>query len=137
MLSGLIAKETVAGVLSIFYPEGLTGLFSPASALSMLVFIMTYTTCISTITATAKELSVKTAVLLSIFQIFSALLFCYLTYFLCMVIILYGYFYFFGCVIFIYILFLVISNLKNLKCRNCGKGCQHAGVCGRRKNYTK
>jgi ferrous iron transport protein B len=134
MLSGLIAKETVAGVLSILYPYGLEGMFSPASGLALLVFVMTYTTCISTITTTAKELNIKTAVLLAVFQLFSALLLCYLTYFLCMIIIKYGYFYLFGSICFIYIIYLVITNLKKLKCCQCGKGCQNERVCSKRNN---
>ena len=134
MLSGLIAKETVAGVLSILYPNGFEGMFSPASGLALLVFIMTYTTCISTITTTAKELNVKTAVLLAIFQLFSALLMCYLTYFLCMIILKYGYFYLLGSVCFIYIIYLVITNLKKLKCCRCGKGCHNERVCSKRNN---
>ena len=77
-LSGLIAKENVAGALAMFY-GGFP--YSAASAFAFAVFMLTCSPCISAIAATAKELGRKRAVLYALGQTVSALLLCYLIYF--------------------------------------------------------
>ena len=60
-VTGLIAKESVAGMLSVFYGEELSCAMSAVSALAFTVFIMTCAPCVSAIAAAAKELGWKTA----------------------------------------------------------------------------
>ncbi len=77
-LSGLVAKENVAGAIAMFY-----GAFpySGASAFSFAVFILTCSPCVSAIAATARELGARRAMLYAAGQTVSALLFSYAAYF--------------------------------------------------------
>ena len=77
-LSGLIAKENVAGAIAMFY-----GAFPypAASAFSFAIFMLTCSPCVSAIAATAREVGKKRAVLYAAAQTASALLLCYLVYF--------------------------------------------------------
>lgn len=77
-LSGLIAKENIAGLLSVFYGEFP---FSAASAFAFACFVLTCSPCVSAIAATARELGWKRALLYAAFQTGSALIFSYLVYF--------------------------------------------------------
>ena len=78
-ISGLIAKENVAGAIAMFY-----GAFPypPASAFAFSVFMLTCSPCVSAIAATARELGAGRALLYAAAQTLSALLACYLVYFL-------------------------------------------------------
>ncbi len=78
-LSGLVAKENVAGALNLFY-GGFP--YSFASAFAFAVFLLTCSPCVSAIAATAKEAGWKRALSYSLVQTASALLLSYLTYFL-------------------------------------------------------
>ncbi len=77
-LSGLVAKENVAGAIFLFF-----GVFPypPASAAALAVFVLTCSPCVSAIAATARELGARRALLYAAVQTGSALLLCYLTYF--------------------------------------------------------
>ncbi len=77
-LSGLIAKENVAGAIAMFYGNFP---FGAKSAFAFSVFILTCSPCVSAIAATAKELGKKRAALYALGQTCSALLLCYLVYF--------------------------------------------------------
>ncbi len=77
-LSGLIAKENVAGLLAVFY-GGFP--YSGASAFAFACFILTCSPCVSAIAATAKEVGIKRAILYALFQTGSALIFSYLVYY--------------------------------------------------------
>jgi ferrous iron transport protein B len=79
LLSGLIAKENVAGLLAVFYPNGLS--VSVYSAFSLAVFVLYCSPCISAIAAAARELGVKRAVLNAVLQTISALLMAYMMYY--------------------------------------------------------
>ncbi len=77
-LSGLIAKENVAGALSMLlggFPYG------GASGCAFSVFMLTCSPCISAIAAAAREIGMGRAALLAALQTVSALLLCYLVYF--------------------------------------------------------
>lgn len=77
-LSGLIAKENIVGALAMFYggfPYG------AASAFAFSVFVLTCSPCVSAISATARELGWKRALLYAALQTGSALLCCYVAYF--------------------------------------------------------
>ncbi len=78
-LSGIIAKENVAGAITMFFGEFPYG-FESAAAFA--VFMLTCSPCVSAVAATARELGWKRALLYAAFQTASALLMSYLTYFL-------------------------------------------------------
>lgn len=78
-LSGLVAKENVAGALAMLcggFPYG------AASAFAFAVFVLTCSPCVSAIAATARELGWKRALLYALFQTVSALLLSYVACFL-------------------------------------------------------
>ncbi|MDE5897640.1 MAG: hypothetical protein K2H43_07485, partial [Clostridia bacterium] len=77
-LSGLIAKENVAGALAMFY-GGFP--YSAASGFAFAVFMLACSPCVSAIAATAREAGWKRALLYAVCQTVSALLLSYLTYF--------------------------------------------------------
>ncbi len=78
-LSGLIAKENVAGALGMFY-GGFP--YSAASAFSFAVFLLACSPCVSAIAASARELGWRSALLNALLQTVSALLLSYAVYFL-------------------------------------------------------
>lgn len=77
-ISGLIAKENVAGALALFY-GGFP--YSAASAFAFAVFMLTCSPCVSAITASAREVGWKRALLYAAVQTGSALLLSYVVYF--------------------------------------------------------
>ncbi len=77
-LSGLIAKENVAGAIALLYG---TFPYAGASAFSFAVFILACSPCVSAISASARELGWKRAALYALGQTVSALLLCYAVYF--------------------------------------------------------
>lgn len=78
-LSGIVAKENVAGTLALFYPD-LSAVFTPASAAAFLVFLMTCAPCCSAIAASAREAGARFALLAAAAQTFLAFAFGYLTF---------------------------------------------------------
>ena len=79
-LSGLIAKENVAGALAMFY-GGFP--YSAASAFAFAVFMLACSPCVSAIAASARELGWKRAILNALLQTLIALLLSYAVYFAC------------------------------------------------------
>ena len=77
-ISGLIAKENVAGAIAMFYGSFPYG---PESAFAFAVFMLACSPCVSAIAATARELGVPRALLYAAAQTVSALLLCYAVYF--------------------------------------------------------
>ena len=78
-LSGLIAKENVAGTLELFFP---VLPFGARSAFALAVFVLASSPCISAIAAAARELGAGRALACAALQTGSALLLSYLVYFL-------------------------------------------------------
>ena len=78
-IAGLIAKENVAGAISLFYGAFPYG---AASAFAFSVFVLTCSPCVSAIAASAHELSWRRALLYAALQTLSALGMCYLAYWL-------------------------------------------------------
>ncbi len=78
-LSGLVAKENVAGAIRMFFGEFPYG---EGSAAAFAVFMLTCSPCVSAVAATAREVGWKRAALYAAVQTGTALLLCYLTYFL-------------------------------------------------------
>lgn len=77
-LSGLIAKENVAGAIAMFYG---TFPFGRESAFAFAVFLLTCSPCVSAISASAREVGIRRALLYAAVQTGSALLLSYITYF--------------------------------------------------------
>ncbi len=77
-LSGLIAKENVAGAIAMFYGAFPYG---RASAFAFAVFILACSPCVSAIAAAAREVGAGRALLYAALQTASALLLSYLAYF--------------------------------------------------------
>ncbi len=78
-LSGLVAKESVAGTLALFYDD-LAAAFTPASAVAFLVFILTCSPCVSAIAAAAREMGTRRALTLAAAQTGIAFVLSYLVY---------------------------------------------------------
>ncbi|HIX07885.1 MAG TPA: ferrous iron transporter B [Candidatus Borkfalkia faecipullorum] len=78
--SGLVAKESVAGTLALFYGENLTQAMSASSAAAFLLFMMTCSPCVSAIAATAKELGLRRALQIAALQTATAFGAAYLLY---------------------------------------------------------
>lgn len=83
-VAGLVAKESVAGMLALFYGTDLTMAMSAPSALAFLLFIMTCSPCVSAIAATSRETGGKCAVIFAIGQTVIAFLASYALYFMLM-----------------------------------------------------
>lgn len=78
-LSGLIAKENVAGSLYMFFGGAFP--YGARSAFAFAVFMLATSPCISAIAASAKEVGKRRALLYAALQTGSALLLSYVTYF--------------------------------------------------------
>ncbi len=69
LISGLVAKESVVSCLTVLYhgmpQKGILANFTPASALSFMVFCLLYVPCISAFATMAKELNSRRWALLS------------------------------------------------------------------------
>lgn len=78
-LSGLVAKENVAGAIAMLCGEFP---YPFASGAAFAVFLLAASPCVSAVAAVARELSVRFALLCSLAQTASALLLSYLVYFL-------------------------------------------------------
>ncbi len=76
--AGLVAKESVAGAIAMLYGEFPYG---AASAFAFAVFILTCSPCVSAIAADAHECGWRRALFFAAFRTGSALLLCYLAYF--------------------------------------------------------
>ena len=79
-LSGLIAKENVAGMFSLFYGGDLAAAMSLPSAAAFAVFLLTCSPCVSAIAASAREVGLRRALLYAALQTGLALAAGYLTY---------------------------------------------------------
>lgn len=85
LLTGLTAKETVVSTFAVLFSgdaaAAVAALFTPASAVSFLVFTLLYTPCIAAISAMRMEFrSTGKTVLAVLFQFFVAYLFSFLVY---------------------------------------------------------
>ncbi len=78
-LSGLVAKENVAGSLFMFFGDAFP--FGARSAFAFAVFMLATSPCVSAIAASARELGKGRALLYAAVQTLSALLLSYVTYF--------------------------------------------------------
>jgi len=77
-LSGLIAKENVAGAIAMFFPAFP---FSAQSAFALSVFVLACSPCVSAIAASAREIGWRWSIFNAFVQTGSALLISYVVYF--------------------------------------------------------
>ena len=71
LISGVMAKESFVSTLSVLFggTAALTAVLSPLAALSLLVFCLLYTPCIAALASVKRELGVKWAVGVALFQL--------------------------------------------------------------------
>ncbi|MBQ6165037.1 MAG: ferrous iron transport protein B [Clostridia bacterium] len=62
LISGFMAKESVVSSMEILFAGGVVGALSPLSALCLLVFSLLYTPCVAAIASIRREMGVKWAV---------------------------------------------------------------------------
>lgn len=79
-VSGLVAKESVAGMLALFYGDNLAAAMSAPSAVAFLLFILACSPCVSAIAASAREVGAKRALANAGIQTAFALLLAYAAY---------------------------------------------------------
>lgn len=79
-LSGLIAKENVAGMFALFYGDTLSAAMSLPSAAAFAVFLLACSPCVSALAAAAREEGARRAVLYAAVQTAAALLLAYAAY---------------------------------------------------------
>ena len=84
LVTGLSAKEAVVSTLSVLIGEGttaLSGYFTPLSAFSFLIFTLLYMPCVATLAAIKREFgSMKSALLLMLFQTCVAWIVAFIVY---------------------------------------------------------
>ena len=61
LISGFMAKESVVSSMEILYTGGITGAVSSATAISILVFSLLYTPCVAAIATVKRELGIRWA----------------------------------------------------------------------------
>ena len=68
LVSGFMAKESVVSTLEILFGGGITSMLSPLSAASLLVFSLLYTPCVAAVASVKRELGVRYAAGLVVWQ---------------------------------------------------------------------
>ena len=72
LFTGFMAKESVVSTLDLLFAEGIAAAISPVTALCMLVFCLLYTPCVAAVAAVKRELGVKWALGVVVFQCVTA-----------------------------------------------------------------
>ena len=70
LISGFMAKESVVSVLEVLFGAegGIAAVITPAAAASLLVFCLLYTPCVAAIASVKRELGVKWAMAVVLWQ---------------------------------------------------------------------
>ena len=68
LISGFLAKESVVSTLEILYVDGVNSVMTPLMAAGLLVFSLLYTPCVAAVAAVRRELGMKWAVSLVLWQ---------------------------------------------------------------------
>ena len=68
LISGFMAKESVVSTLEILYEGGVTSVMTPLMAAGLLVFSLLYTPCVAAVAAVRRELGMKWAASLVVWQ---------------------------------------------------------------------
>ena len=81
-ISGFLAKESVVSMLEVLFAGNLAAIIDTAAAASALVFSLLYTPCIAAMAAVKRELGLRWAVLMGLFQCVLAWVAAYIVHFL-------------------------------------------------------
>ena len=70
LISGFMAKESVVSVLEVLFGAegGIVAAISPAAAASLLIFCLLYTPCVAAIASIKRELGIKWAIAVVLWQ---------------------------------------------------------------------
>ncbi|MBP3900358.1 MAG: ferrous iron transport protein B [Blautia sp.] len=68
LISGFMAKESVASVLKVLFAGGVNTVLTPLAACSLLVFSLLYTPCVAAIASIRREMGNKWAISVVVFQ---------------------------------------------------------------------
>ena len=82
LFSGIMAKESVVSVMGVLFKAegGPAAVITPLAAIAMLVFCLLYTPCVAAIAAIRRELGVKWAAIIAVWQCVVAWIFAFLVY---------------------------------------------------------
>lgn len=82
LFSGVMAKESVVSVMGVLFKAegGPAAVITPLAAIAMLVFCLLYTPCVAAIAAIRRELGMKWAVAIALWQCVLAWIFAFLVY---------------------------------------------------------
>ncbi|SCW28151.1 ferrous iron transport protein B [Ruminococcaceae bacterium YRB3002] len=80
LITGFIAKESVVSSLNVLFGEGVGTALTPLSAISLLVFSLIYTPCVAAIASIRRELGIKWAVGVVIWQCVVAWILSFIVY---------------------------------------------------------
>ncbi len=68
LISGFMAKESVVSSLQVLFADGVANVFTPLTALTLLVFSLLYTPCVAALAAMRRELGGKWALSVAVLQ---------------------------------------------------------------------
>ena len=68
LISGFMAKESVVSTLKVLFVEGVTSAMTPLTAAGLLVFSLLYTPCVAAVSAIRRELGMKWAAAVVLWQ---------------------------------------------------------------------
>ena len=77
LVSGFMAKESVVSTLEILFVNGVQSVLTPLAAASLLVFTLLYTPCVAAVAAVKRELGLKWAIGVVVFQCAVAWIFAF------------------------------------------------------------
>lgn len=80
LFTGFIAKESVVSTMEILFSEGVTNALNNMSALSLLIFSLLYTPCVAAISSIKRELGVRYAAFVVIWQCVIAWIAAFIVY---------------------------------------------------------
>ena len=81
--AGLLAKENVVGALAILYPAGIAGAFTPAAAISFLIFVLLYPPCAGAMSVMRREMGKRRWMILTVFYQLAAAWYCSAMFYQC------------------------------------------------------
>ena len=150
LIVGIMAKEVIISSIGIINGVSIENassiskslldpsspvFFTPASAISFMVFSLLYFPCISTISVMRREIGKKWTYFALLFEFVFAYIFSYITYKIVQLIFDFSIINFVNLISFVIFLLLSIivinSIYKNIKDKNCGncKNCNHSRFC--------
>ena len=80
LISGFLAKESVVSTIDILFAGEVANVIAPITAASILAFSLLYTPCIAAIAAIKREMGVRWAAFVVIWQCFIAWLVAFIIY---------------------------------------------------------